>query len=373
MNRPNIFDYAKKELSQDAMICWLLECCRSGNGAYREIGHDFVRFILDDESIAADEIELDKYSPHAQHYRMDVYANIRVGREVIPVIFEDKTNTFLHGEQERRYIDRVNSWKDNSDWIKELFNNAEIEWSEDTRFVLFKTGYVFAWQKDDIENLKTTANAKVRVVYIEDMLLFIARHKDKDSILADYYAYLSNRIKELPQSRECLCDRYFGKIFGDDGWFEYSYQQWGSRNFAHIAVEPGENWIYYTIRSGWKERKYKENGQQRKEREYYIGFMQYRNESILKGNKDKKEQLTEQRRVITQETKEICERIAEDMGREIATEDNTKNRMPHQNFIFREWINDENEDEVCSFFTEFIKRFNSAAKEKYGEKYFEER
>ena len=66
MNRPNIFDYAKKELSQDAMICWLLECCRSGNGAYREIGHDFVRFILDDESIAADEIELDKYSPHGR-------------------------------------------------------------------------------------------------------------------------------------------------------------------------------------------------------------------------------------------------------------------------------------------------------------------
>ena len=93
----------------------------------------------------------------------------------------------------------------------------------------------------------------------------------------------------------------------------------------------------------------------------------------MKGNKDKKEQLTEQRRVITQETKEICERIAEDMGREITTEDNTKNRMPHQNFIFREWINDENEDEVCSFSAEFIKRFNSAAKEKYGEKYFEDR
>ncbi len=34
---------------------------------------------------------------------------------------------------------------------------------------------------------------------------------------------------------------------------------------------------------------------------------------------------------------------------------------------------DENEDEVCSFFAEFIKRFNSAAKEKYGEKYIEDR
>ena len=51
LTRPNIFNYAKKELSQDAVICWLLECCHSDDDKYRKIGIDFVRFILDNENI----------------------------------------------------------------------------------------------------------------------------------------------------------------------------------------------------------------------------------------------------------------------------------------------------------------------------------
>ena len=39
LTRPNIFNYAKKELSQDAVICWLLECCHSDDDKYRQIGN----------------------------------------------------------------------------------------------------------------------------------------------------------------------------------------------------------------------------------------------------------------------------------------------------------------------------------------------
>ena len=95
LTRPNIFNYAKKELSQDAVICWLLECCHSDDDKYRQIGIDFVRFILDNENIKEKDIELEKDSPRSQYKNMDVYANIRVGKTIIPVIFEDKTDTFL--------------------------------------------------------------------------------------------------------------------------------------------------------------------------------------------------------------------------------------------------------------------------------------
>ena len=60
LTRPNIFNYAKKELSQDAVICWLLECCHSDDDKYRQIGIDFVRFILDNENIKEKDIELEK-------------------------------------------------------------------------------------------------------------------------------------------------------------------------------------------------------------------------------------------------------------------------------------------------------------------------
>ena len=62
LTRPNIFNYAKKELSQDAVICWLLECCHSDDDKYRKIGIDFVRFILDNENIKEKDIELEKDS-----------------------------------------------------------------------------------------------------------------------------------------------------------------------------------------------------------------------------------------------------------------------------------------------------------------------
>jgi len=107
LTRPNIFNYAKKELSQDAVICWLLECCHSDDDKYRQIGIDFVRFILDNENIKEKDIELEKDSPRSQYKNMDVYANIRVGKTIIPVIFEDKTDTFLHDNQESKYIEKI--------------------------------------------------------------------------------------------------------------------------------------------------------------------------------------------------------------------------------------------------------------------------
>lgn len=35
--RPNIFDYATRELSQDAMICWLLACLHSKDEIFEEL------------------------------------------------------------------------------------------------------------------------------------------------------------------------------------------------------------------------------------------------------------------------------------------------------------------------------------------------
>lgn len=76
-----------------------------------------------------------------------------------------------------------------------------------------------------------------------------------------------------------------------------------------------------------------------------------------------------QRYVITNGIKDICEKIAEKLGRTIKIENNTKNRMPDQNFIFREFIDESNEDEVCAFFGKFINEFNAAATEKYKTQY----
>ena len=46
MPTPNIFYYATKELSQDAVICWLVSCASEATGSLRECGLAFVRTLF---------------------------------------------------------------------------------------------------------------------------------------------------------------------------------------------------------------------------------------------------------------------------------------------------------------------------------------
>lgn len=236
LTRPNIFNYAKKELSQDAVICWLLECCHSDDDKYRQIGIDFVRFILDNENIKEKDIELEKDSPRSQYKNMDVYANIRVGKTIIPVIFEDKTDTFLHDNQESKYIEKIEKLKTGS-----LFNDNGLCWREKAQYVFFKTGYVFDWQREVIENLDKNINAEVKSIYIDDILNFISKHKDKEFMLADYYEYLLDRKASLVNGIEDKCNRYFRKIFGENRWFQYNHQGWAAKGLGYIEDRNEKN------------------------------------------------------------------------------------------------------------------------------------
>ena len=238
LTRPNIFNYAKKELSQDAVICWLLECCHSDDDKYRQIGIDFVRFILDNENIKEKDIELEKDSPRSQYKNMDVYANIRVGKTIIPVIFEDKTDTFLHDNQESKYIEKIEKLKTGS-----LFNDNGLCWREKAQYVFFKTGYVFDWQREVIENLDKNINAEVKSIYIDDILNFISKHKDKEFMLADYYEYLLDRKASLVNGIEDKCNRYFRKIFGENRWFQYNHQGWAAKRLGYIEDRNEKNEI----------------------------------------------------------------------------------------------------------------------------------
>ena len=76
-NAPNLFHYATKELSQDAMICWLIKWAGQGKGGgpeqeeLRRCGRRFVSALLNHKS--ADPIELEdevKTEIHQQDRRM---------------------------------------------------------------------------------------------------------------------------------------------------------------------------------------------------------------------------------------------------------------------------------------------------------------
>lgn len=377
MNRPNIFMYAQKELSQDAMICWLLECYHSENKKYKQIGFDFIKFILKDDKLTYDEVELEQNSPHKQYYHMDVYANIRVKDKIIPIIFEDKTDTYLHGEQHERYLNMVRGWKEDKweKWKDNLFPGKSLEWGE-TRFVFFKTGYIFDWQKTELQDISDKIaeyNAALTVIRVEDIARFIEEYKDNDILLCDYSIFLENKISQLIDCTERKCDRIFGKIFSENTWFNYSYQGWAAKDFAIVNDKSGisEKSIYYNLRTGWRK---KDKGY-----EYAIIMQQCRNEKRISGTKEEKEKLRAIRKENAQAAREICKDIFDELDIELqgklksisdikkvlSLEYNDRNVLHEQNNIFKIFINDENEDDICMLFHHFIRRFTSKMVKKY--------
>ena len=111
--KPNLFEYATKELSQDAMICWLIDWAGQPKTVapedeeLRRWGRRFVCALLNHKRGGKDPVELgDEFGTKIlrQERSIDVLARID-GEHVL--LIEDKTGTKDHGKQLQRYYDDV--------------------------------------------------------------------------------------------------------------------------------------------------------------------------------------------------------------------------------------------------------------------------
>ena len=112
MTSPNLFDFATKELSQDAVICWLIAWADadategSADGGLRRCGRAFVDALFakwqDWGTVAlGDRIRTEV---KRQENRIDVLARVDC-RYVL--LIEDKTDTGAHDDQLDRYLTTV--------------------------------------------------------------------------------------------------------------------------------------------------------------------------------------------------------------------------------------------------------------------------
>ena len=218
MNRPNIFQYAKKELSQDAIVCWLLACLDSEQPQYRAIGLRFIRFLFEDDTIDEKDVRLAD-GPHPQYSRIDVYAVVCVRDLLYPIIVEDKTNTYLHGNQMQAYCKKVADWmspkKPYLGDLKERLGGAPKDWGE-ILYIYFKTGYPSGWQLKDFHRQADSAvrdikaeydrDLRVREIYLDDMRSFMSKQIEQcpGTLPEDYCKTLSDSAKRRDFVREHL-------------------------------------------------------------------------------------------------------------------------------------------------------------------------
>ena len=106
--RPNLFAYATKELSQDAVICWLIEWSataanHAGEHVLRNLGQSFVGALLGKHNVAlAGDIRSAEI--YQQDNGIDVLARIRDEKSEHVLLIEDKTGSEVHGDQLHRYL-----------------------------------------------------------------------------------------------------------------------------------------------------------------------------------------------------------------------------------------------------------------------------
>ena len=148
-NVPNIFDYATKELSQDAVICWLVSCAKEATDDLRKCGLSFVEALLHTgDGRVIDPQTGDRYmlrngavaeiviAPKTQYLNIDIFFQVKWADELVSVIVEDKTEGQIHGNQLERYVTEIRGDKLEEHFIKAIY---------------FKTGYLFEDERENVE------------------------------------------------------------------------------------------------------------------------------------------------------------------------------------------------------------------------------
>jgi hypothetical protein len=107
--KPNLFEIATKELSQDGFFTWLLQWADPGCGEYnpglQSCARDFIKLLL--KGHAAPNYGIKKVEAGRQWEKIDIWA---VVNDDWFIVIEDKTFTGEHSEQLSRYKKTGEGW-----------------------------------------------------------------------------------------------------------------------------------------------------------------------------------------------------------------------------------------------------------------------
>lgn len=217
MNRPNLFQIATSELSQDAFFSWLMQWADPSNMQENpglcSAGQNFLRFLIGKQYNAVPE-EINKVESGRQWNNIDVYANVD---DEFLVVIEDKTGTSRHSNQLERHRK-----------LAEKYDSSK------------KFSNVFVYLKS--ENESRTSLHKVEmsgyaVVTREDLLSFFNIHPVDNDIYNDYVAHVRDLHSSINSFRNLPVNR----------WNWYSWQGF----YAFLDKELNvENWCYVANPSG---------------------------------------------------------------------------------------------------------------------------
>lgn len=182
---PNIFNFATSELSQDAIIAWLISYAdpkySTQDPRIHAVGKSLLLLLLGKDS----SFEIHSVEVGRQWKKIDVWVEVN---DDIFLIIEDKTNTFLHDSQIERY------------------RKSAIEYYKGTRKI------VCTYIKSGNDSLKTINGIRAAgyiAVERPEILEILDRYEGDNTIVKHFTDYLANwekrtnSFKDTPFSSWC--------------------------------------------------------------------------------------------------------------------------------------------------------------------------
>ncbi len=214
MKKPNLFTYATSELSQDALICWLLSWAspefKKSDNDLNKCANNLIKALFDKHKIKLptkiEQIEIKK-----QDKNIDVLCIIN---DTYPILIEDKTGTKNHSDQLVRYLEDIKGRKfEEKNIIPIYFKTAD----QDSYLDVIKDGY--------------------QPFLRADILNILNAYKGENIILVDYRDHLQSITDDV--------ESYKSKEISKWGWYAWIgfyielQKQLGSGNWDYVANPTG--------------------------------------------------------------------------------------------------------------------------------------
>lgn len=185
--KKNLFDYATKELSQDAFLRWFLESYDDP-----DISQYVVRFLEEVTGLDNLQDKLSGVKTHAQVAKIDVLCDFSVGEEKHLLVIEDKTWSKEHSNQLNRYTSKISKWKE---W-KNTSNKVHL--------LYYKTAYLSDGERKTVENADSCLGAKWKIWDLNVIVDFFSKigNQTSSTIFDQYVDHVIKIKRELTSVSE---------------------------------------------------------------------------------------------------------------------------------------------------------------------------
>ena len=174
----NLFDFATKELSQDAFLRWLFENYNCEDEELKDASRGLLLSFLNEEKYKKDNIV--ELWTKAQDHKADITVWLKMNDgSTFGIIIEDKTYSNEHNQLVgyKKIFDNDNWWNEHANKMKYIF---------------YKTGFIQDWE------IKTIKEANWNEFSFDTIYNFWKEYKNSKNLILNNY---SNHIVDLYEKR----------------------------------------------------------------------------------------------------------------------------------------------------------------------------